>query len=257
MDFENNSVSEVQKVVAVSGYFDPIHQGHIEYFKLAKKLGDKLVVILNNDAQTVLKKGKPFMSEEEKKVVLESLEIVDRVFVSIDKDSSVCKSLEVVNPDVFANGGDRFTHEIPEAKICEKLNAEIVDGLGDKIQSSSKLVQESRQSYTERFWGRFISIEKGEGYQVKRLVIDSGKRISLQKHKHRSEHWVVVSGVAKVALNGEDFVLNKNDSTYIPVGAVHRLENLGEDPLVIIEVQNGGYLGEDDIERFEDDFGRS
>lgn len=128
-------------VVAVSGYFDPLHKGHVEYLKLAKQLGDKLIVILNNNKQAELKKGKAFMSTEEKKIILEALRDVDEVFVSIDEDATVCKSLEAVKPDIFAKGGDRFVHEIPETPICNKLNIKIVDGLGEKIQSSSDLIK--------------------------------------------------------------------------------------------------------------------
>ena len=127
------------KVVAVSGYFDPLHIGHIELFKMARELGDKLVVILNNNKQTEMKKGKYFMPAEERKKILEELRCVDEVFVSIDEERSVCKSLEAVHPDIFANGGDRFNYEVPEVKVCEELRIKIVDGLGGKIQSSSDL----------------------------------------------------------------------------------------------------------------------
>jgi D-beta-D-heptose 7-phosphate kinase/D-beta-D-heptose 1-phosphate adenosyltransferase len=130
-----------EKIVAASGYFDPIHVGHIEYLKLAKNLGTKLIVILNNDEQAKLKKGKSFMPLEERKIILESLKFVDEVFISIDKDSTVCKSLEKIKPNIFAKGGDRFSNEIPEAKICKELNIKIIDGLGEKIQSSSNLTK--------------------------------------------------------------------------------------------------------------------
>lgn len=129
------------KIVAVSGYFDPLHVGHIELFKLARALGDKLVVIVNNDKQTEAKKGKAFMPAEQRKKILESLRMVDKVFISIDEDRSVCKSLEAVHPDIFANGGDRFNYEVPETKTCKELGIEIVDGLGKKIQSSSELIK--------------------------------------------------------------------------------------------------------------------
>ncbi|MEK6872001.1 MAG: adenylyltransferase/cytidyltransferase family protein [Nanoarchaeota archaeon] len=127
----------MEKIVAVSGYFDPIHIGHIEYLKLAKKLGDTLIVILNNDHQAMLKKGKPFMPLEDRKAILEAIKYVDEVFISIDTDKSVCKSLQAIKPHIFAKGGDRFANEIPEKKICEELGIKIVDGLGEKIQSSS------------------------------------------------------------------------------------------------------------------------
>ena len=125
--------------VAVSGYFDPIHIGHLDYLELAKKLGDKLVVIVNNNHQCKLKKGKPFMDELDRMRIVESLGIVDEVFLSIDSDRSVCKSLEEIKPDIFANGGDRATSEIPESVVCKKYNIEMVDGLGHKIRSSSSL----------------------------------------------------------------------------------------------------------------------
>ncbi len=127
------------KRVAVSGYFDPIHIGHLEYLKLAKELGDKLVVIVNNNYQCALKKGKPFMDELDRVEIVRSLEMVDEVFLSIDKDKTVCASLEEIKPDIFANGGDRNTGEIPESSICKKYNIEMIDGLGDKIRSSSDL----------------------------------------------------------------------------------------------------------------------
>ena len=131
------------KIVAASGFFDPIHRGHIEYLQLAKKQGDKLVVILNNDKQCILKKGDVFMPIEDKKAILEALECVDEVFVSIDGDISVCESLRVVKPHIFAKGGDRFATEIPEAKVCIDLGIKMVDNLGKKLQSSSDLIKRS------------------------------------------------------------------------------------------------------------------
>ena len=135
------------KVVVVSGYFDPLHVGHVEYFKLAKKLGDKLIVILNNDKQAELKKGEPFMSLEERKIILEALRDVDEVFVSIDNEQHVIESLKELNNKqkihIFAKGGDRFAYEIPEAKICEELGIKIVDGVGNKIQSSSNFYKKN------------------------------------------------------------------------------------------------------------------
>jgi len=127
------------KTVAVSGYFDPIHIGHLEYFKLAKELGDKLIVIVNNNHQCVLKKGKPFMDEADRVEIVKALEIVDEVFLSIDEDKSVCASLDSVKPDIFANGGDRHVGEVPESSVCKKHGIEMADGLGQKIRSSSDL----------------------------------------------------------------------------------------------------------------------
>ena len=126
-------------VVAVSGYFDPIHVGHLEYLQLASKLGDKLIVIVNNNHQAKLKKGEFFMHEKDRIQIVAALRCVDEVFLSIDTDNSVCKSLEAVKPHIFANGGDRSLDEIPETAVMKKYDIKMVDGLGDKIRSSSDL----------------------------------------------------------------------------------------------------------------------
>ena len=133
-------MSDKNKIrVAVSGYFDPIHVGHLEYLRMAKELGDSLVVIVNNNYQCQLKKGKHFMDENDRVEIVKALRFVDEVFLSVDKDRTVCKSLEEIKPDVFANGGDRATSEVPETPVCKKFNIKMVDGLGDKIRSSSSL----------------------------------------------------------------------------------------------------------------------
>jgi mannose-1-phosphate guanylyltransferase len=107
-----------------------------------------------------------------------------------------------------------------------------------------------------RPWGFFLSIEEGNSWQIKKIVVNPGSSLSLQKHHHRSEHWIVLKGKAKVQINEKVKILLKNESTYIPLGSKHRLSNPGEEPLILIEVQSGDYLGEDDIIRFEDDYGR-
>ena len=126
-------------VVAVSGYFDPLHVGHLEYIKMAKQLGDKLVVIVNSDKQALLKKGKSFMNENDRVEIVAALKYVDEVFLSIDEDKSVCKSLEDIKPDIFANGADRSLSEIPETAVMKKYNIKMVDGLGEKNRSSSAI----------------------------------------------------------------------------------------------------------------------
>ena len=127
------------KKVCISGYFDPLHVGHLEYINKAKELGDYLVVIVNNNSQCNLKKGKFFMDEKDRVEIVKNLKSVDEVFLSIDKDKTVSKSLEKLKPSVFANGGDRKNYEIPESKICNQYGIKIIDGLGDKIRSSSDL----------------------------------------------------------------------------------------------------------------------
>jgi mannose-6-phosphate isomerase len=107
-----------------------------------------------------------------------------------------------------------------------------------------------------RPWGAFTILEEGPGYKIKRIEVNPGHRLSLQMHHHRSEHWIVISGIAKVTRDDEVIMLSTNESTYVHRFASHRLENPGKVPLVIIEVQNGEYLGEDDIVRFDDDYAR-
>ena len=125
--------------IAVSGYFDPIHVGHLEYLKMAKSLGDILIVIVNNNHQCVLKKGKFFMHENDRLEIVKAIKYVDEVVLSVDQDKTVCKSLELIRPNIFANGGDRSTDEVPETSVCKKYKIEMVDGLGEKIRSSSSL----------------------------------------------------------------------------------------------------------------------
>ena len=127
------------KIVVTSGYFDPLHVGHLEYLEMAKNLGDKLVVIINSDLQAKLKKGKPFIKEQDRMKIVAALRCVDDVFLSIDKDKSQCESLKYLKPDIFAKGGDRTSDEIPEARVCKELGIQIIDGLGAKIRSSSDL----------------------------------------------------------------------------------------------------------------------
>lgn len=139
-----STISKKKKpvVVAVSGYFNPLHVGHLDMIEMAKKLGDKLVVIINNDYQVKLKGSVPFMTLADRVRITEALQAVDEVFVSIDRDKTVCKSLAKVHPDIFANGGDRHNlNDVPEYVICQKLNISMVDGLGRKIRASSELIK--------------------------------------------------------------------------------------------------------------------
>jgi cytidyltransferase-like protein len=135
------------RIACVSGYFDPIHIGHIEYFKQSKNIADKLMVIVNNDDQSKLKKGKYFMPVDERIKIIQELKCVDFVIKSIDMDRTVCKTLESVEPrpTYFCNGGDQNNNSIPEADICNRLGIELRDGFGDKIQSSSWLINKIKK----------------------------------------------------------------------------------------------------------------
>lgn len=136
------SSSQGPIIVCASGYFSAIHRGHIEYLEKSKMLGNYLVVIVNNDHQTMLKHNKIFKSIEDRLAVVRSLRCVDMAVVSVDDDRSVCKTLECLRPHIFANGGDAKNDSIPEKIICEKYNIKMIDGLGDKIQSSSWILSD-------------------------------------------------------------------------------------------------------------------
>eukprot|EP00952_Eustigmatos_sp_NYUAD-ZCMA_P010498 42979-Eustigmatos_ZCMA.PRE.1 len=134
------------RIVCTSMYADPLHSGHLELLQLSKELAGpngKLIVIVNTDAQAKLKKGRSFMPQHERLAIISALRYVDEAFLSVDSDKSVCESIRYAHQnykiDTFSKGGDRFSHEIPEAAICRELGIQIVDGLGAKIQSSSAL----------------------------------------------------------------------------------------------------------------------
>ena len=137
-----------KKAIIVSGYFNPIHKGHLEYFQNAKKLADVLIVIVNSDHQRTLKQSKEFQLEDERMLIVSSLKPVDKAILSIDKDRTVCETIASIAKDygqdydlAFANGGDQNNNTIPERSICEKMGITLLDGLGDKIQSSSWLLK--------------------------------------------------------------------------------------------------------------------
>jgi D-beta-D-heptose 7-phosphate kinase/D-beta-D-heptose 1-phosphate adenosyltransferase len=136
-----------KKLLIVSGYFNPIHKGHLEYFNNAKELADELFVIVNSDLQRSLKGSKEFQKEAERLFIVQNIKAVDKAMISVDQDRTVCASIRSVFERYgdtyqigFANGGDQYNHSIPEAPICRELQIELIDGLGAKIQSSSWLL---------------------------------------------------------------------------------------------------------------------
>ncbi len=136
------------EIIIVSGYFNPLHKGHIELFHKAKEKAKMLFIIVNNDKQRILKGSKQFMNQEERILILKELSITDEIFLSEDQDLTVCKTLEKLYEEYssnyklyFANGGDQNNDFIPESKICKKLGIALIDGLGSKIQSSSWILR--------------------------------------------------------------------------------------------------------------------
>ena len=138
----------MRKGVIVSGYFNPLHKGHIEYLKLSKKKGDFLIVIVNNDFQRELKGSKKFMDETERQLIISELNVVDKVYLSIDKDRSVSKTIQMIYSELknefelfFTNGGDQDNSSILESEVCKELDIKMIDGIGSKIQSYSWLLK--------------------------------------------------------------------------------------------------------------------
>ena len=140
--------------------------------------------------------------------------------------------------------------------VLPKGRAEDVKRVVDALNAAGR-TEASYHARVYRPWGFYQTVHAGERFQVKRITVNVGAALSLQKHHHRAEHWVVVGGTAEVRRGNDEFVLGENESTYIPPGTVHRLANPGKVPLCLIEVQSGGYLGEDDIVRLDDVYGRA
>ena len=244
--------------VVVSGGFDPIHVGHLRMFKEASELAPQLIVIVNSDNFLIEKKGYVFMPIAERLEIIEGFGVVDMVVESIDKDLTVCKTLQWLAKEeilkIFANGGDRNnTDSVPEADVCRENKIAMKFNVGGgKIQSSSSLVSNE----IIKPWGSYKTFEKDKDFLVKRISVAPGEILSLQSHKHRSEHWLVASGVATVECDGEKKYLNQFESISIPQGAKHRLSNESKEFLQVIEVQFGEILSEDDIIRYEDKYKR-
>jgi D-beta-D-heptose 7-phosphate kinase/D-beta-D-heptose 1-phosphate adenosyltransferase len=245
----------INRVVLVTGGFDPLHSGHIEYFKAAKQLGNILVVGVNSDAWLERKKGRAFMPSTERVAIIENLKVVDHCVLFDDSDGSAreaIRNVKMMYPNsqiVFANGGDRTAKNIPEMS-CKDV--EFIFGVGGqtKLNSSSWILEEWKAPKTIRSWGYYRILHDVSGTKVKELTIDPGKSLSMQRHEYRSEYWLVTEGKCCVAsgnLPVEE--LCRHDTIEVPEGAWHQLSNPYDQPCRIVEIQHGARCIEDDIER--------
>ena len=250
------------KIVVVSGGFDPLHSGHLNLFKEAKQLGDKLCVILNSDEWLAQKKGRPFMPFDERVSILEHMKIVDNVFAGGDLDGSVCTTLEHIKKEypshelIFANGGDREKDNIPEMSV-EGYTFEFGVGGTNKANSSSWILKEWKYPTERRVWGEFSDLFLDDAVKVKELVIEPGKGISYQRHFKRSEIWFISKGSCEVKYSPkdkDDFTVTKlytDDIFVVRATEWHQIVNKTDKPCHIIEIQYGEKTTEDDIERLE------
>jgi len=257
---------EQKTIILVTGGFDPLHSGHIAYFQEARQLGDSLIVGLNSDAWLMRKKGKAFMPVEERGAIVDALGCVDKVIgfdEEYDADDSCVqfiRDMREYNPDakiIFANGGDRQPGTTLEEKAGLK-NVSFAFGIGgtDKKNSSSWILKDWEAPKVEREWGHYRELYTGDGFAVKELVINPKSSLSMQRHRHRSETWNLVSGSAHLLTsqrtNSEDPQrqnLVPANPIDIPANVWHKGVNDSDQPAHIVEVWKGATLTEEDIER--------
>jgi len=260
--------SPEKRVVLVTGGFDPLHSGHLAYFKAAKALGDTLVVGINSDSWLKRKKGRSFYTWDERFQLIKNLEMVDYVIEFNDDENNSINAIKQATQTfpgakiIFANGGDRTAENIPEMGLLDderyKDNLEFVFSVGgdNKMNSSSWILEEWKAPKTSRAWGYYrVLHEQGKEIKVKELTVGAKTCLSMQRHKDRAEHWFVAEGTATVyTLNaGTDMDLvgnyNKFESLHINKEQWHKLCNETDEPLRVIEIQYGENCIEEDIER--------
>ena len=248
------------KIVLVTGGFDPLHSGHLNYFKEAKKLGDKLIVGVNSDAWLIRKKGRYFMPYSERAEIIRNIKDVYYVVEYNDDDNSSCDAITQVRQMwpgyklIFANGGDRTKENIPEMRLnYPDLSFVFEVGGRDKKNSSSWILDNWTINRTNRSWGWYGVIRSEQGYKVKELVINSHSNLSFQRHFHRNEHWFILKGQCAILteFNGiRNTIYKKANETYIIGREVwHQCRNDYDEPCHILEIQYGDKCEEEDIER--------
>jgi cytidyltransferase-like protein len=248
----------INRVVLVTGGFDPLHSGHIAYFKAARALGDMLVVGVNSDSWLTHKKGRAFLPAQERIAIIENLKMVNHCILFNDDDGSsiqAIKNVKMLYPNsqiIFANGGDRTAENIPE--MIEK-DVEFVFGVGgdNKLNSSSWILEEWKAPKTDRPWGYYRVLHEVPGTKVKELTIEPGKSLTMQRHWDRSEHWHVAEGGCHVDFEDDTqqshTKLKQHDQFTIKTECWHRLSNPYDVPCKIVEIQYGIVCLEEDIER--------
>ncbi len=244
----------INRVVLVTGGFDPLHSGHIAYFQAAKRLGDMLVVGVNSDSWLERKKGRAFMPSTERITIIQNLKMVDHCILFNDDDGSAreaIRNVKMMYPNsqiIFANGGDRTEQNIPE---MTETDVEFVFGVGgeDKQNSSSWILEEWKAPRTERPWGYYRVLYNVPGTKVKELTIEPGKSLSMQRHMERNEYWMVAEGKCLVSDGQGTLEIKKHTPFTVYYMDWHQLSNPYDKPCRIVEIQYGDYCGEDDIER--------
>ena len=258
--------------IVISRGFDPLHSGHRYLIQDESKVA-KVIAIVNNNNFLIKKKGFIFLDQNERLQIWSSIKGVDETFLSIDEDHTVNQSIQKLldigkNIKYFGNGGDRKSeNDIPESEICKKNDVKLIFNLGgEKSQSSSALAitlydqiqkKDHESNFVEKPWGFYKTfISEGE-YLLKKIFINPGEELSEQSHKHRDEHWIVVSGKVSVLYDKQLIKKAKNDHIFIKKNTKHKVINYEDTPAVIIEVQMGIILSEDDIIRYNDKYDRS
>jgi cytidyltransferase-like protein len=250
------------QVALITGGFDPLHSGHLEYIKEAQKYG-RLVVAVNSDEWLARKKGRAFMPLYERVAILRSIRGVQDVIVFDDSDDSACDAIKMIARLYhgatinFLNGGDRVEENIPEMGTCPAwmdIKFHFSVGGDNKKNSSSWILQEWRAPKTVREWGYYRVIHETPTHKVKELTVEHGKSLSLQKHELRNEFWFVSEGIATVEQGNNSQVLSFREyevyeQLVIPVETWHRLSNCTNEPVRIIEIQYGDQCIEEDIIR--------
>ena len=253
-------MSDTVNISLISGGFDPLHSGHMNYFKAARNYGD-IVVLLNSDEWLNQKKGRSFMPWSERASIVKEIKGVVNVVPFDDIQGNAIKGIQKVMfcypwplyHVSWLNGGDRTEKTTPEVKWCQNNRVSCIFGVGgEKTQSSSWILQDWETLPVKRIWGEWRVLKDYPPHtKVKELLVLPKKRLSYQRHTKRNEYWQIAEGKATVFGDHEPFSIWTGESLNIPKGEWHQLVNLEEKPLRVVEIQWGELCDEDDIERQE------